>query len=39
MEAMEYTVILHWDEEYSGYWVEVQPYPAVSPKVKTKRRH
>ena len=23
MEAMEYTVILHLDEEYSGYWVEV----------------
>ncbi len=23
IEALEYTVILHWDDEYGGYWIEV----------------
>ncbi len=27
MEAIEYTVILHWDDEYSGYWREVPVLP------------
>ncbi len=36
MEAMEYTVILHWDEEYSGYWVEVPALPGCVSQGKSK---
>ncbi len=36
MEAMEYTVILHRDEEYSGYWVEVPALPGCVSQGKSK---
>ena len=36
MEAMEYTVILHWDEEYGGYWVEVPALPGCVSQGKSK---
>jgi len=36
MEALEYTVILHWDEEYSGYWVEVPALPGCVSQGKSK---
>ncbi len=34
--ALEYTVILHWDEEYSGYWVEVPTLPGCVSQGKSK---
>jgi len=36
MEALEYTVILHWDEEYDGYWVEVPSLPGCVSQGKSK---
>ncbi|MBI2866300.1 MAG: type II toxin-antitoxin system HicB family antitoxin [Chloroflexi bacterium] len=33
---MEYTVILHWDKEYGGYWVEVPALPGCVSQGKTK---
>ena len=36
MEAIEYTVILHWDDEYNGYWVEVPALPGCVSHGKTK---
>jgi len=36
MEALEYTVILHRDEEYSGYWVEVPTLPGCVSQGKSK---
>jgi antitoxin HicB len=36
MEAIEYTVILHWDDEYNGYWVEVPALPGCVSQGKTK---
>ena len=36
MEAMEYTVILHCDEEYCGYWVEVPALPGCVSQGKSK---
>ncbi len=36
MEALEYTVILHWDEEYGGYWVEVPALPGCVSQGKNK---
>ena len=36
MEAREYTVILRWDEEYSGYWVEVPALPGCVSQGKSK---
>jgi len=36
MEAIEYTVILHRDDEYSGYWVEVPALPGCVSQGKTK---
>jgi predicted RNase H-like HicB family nuclease len=36
MEAIEYTVILHWDEEYRGYWVEVPSLPGCVSQGKSK---
>jgi len=36
MEALEYTVILHWDGEYSGYWVEVPALPGCVSQGKSK---
>jgi len=36
MEAMEYTVILHWDEEYNGYWIEVPALPGCVSQGKSK---
>jgi antitoxin HicB len=36
MEAIEYTVILHWDDEYSGYWMEVPVLPGCVSQGKTK---
>ena len=36
MENLEYTVILHWDDEYSGYWVEVPALPGCVSQGKSK---
>jgi predicted RNase H-like HicB family nuclease len=36
MEAIEYTVILHWDDEYSGSWMEVPILPGRVSQGKTK---
>ena len=36
MQALEYTVILHWDEEYGGYWVEVPALPGCVSQGKIK---
>ncbi len=36
MEAIEYTVILRWDDEYSGYWVEVPALPGCVSQGKSK---
>ena len=34
--ALEYTVILHWDEEYGGYWVEVPALPGCVSQGRSK---
>ena len=34
--ALEYTVLLHWDAEYNGYWVEVPTLPGCVSQGKTK---
>ena len=36
MEALEYTVVLHWDGEYGGYWVEVPALPGCVSQGKGK---
>ena len=36
METIEYTVILHWDDEYSGYWIEVPALPGCVSQGKNK---
>jgi len=36
MEALEYTVVLHWDGEYGGYWVEVPALPGCVSQGKSK---
>ena len=36
MEAIEYTVILHWDDEYNGYWAEVPALPGCVSQGKNK---
>ena len=36
MEVMEYTVILHRDDEYDGYWVEVPALPGCVSQGKSK---
>ena len=33
---MEYTVILHWDKEYGGYWVEVPTLPGCVSQGKSR---
>lgn len=35
-KVMEYTVILHWDEDYQGYWVEVPALPGCVSQGKTR---
>jgi len=35
--VLEYTVLLHRDEEYDGYWVEVPSLPGCVSQGKTKR--
>ncbi|MDY7018956.1 MAG: type II toxin-antitoxin system HicB family antitoxin [Chloroflexota bacterium] len=35
-KVMEYTVILHRDEEYDGYWVEVTALPGCVSQGKSK---
>ena len=36
MATIEYTVILHWDDEYSGYWIEVPALPGCVSQGKNK---
>jgi len=36
MEALEYTVILHWDGEYNGYWAEVPALPGCVSQGKSR---
>jgi len=36
IRVLEYTVILHWDEEYGGYWVEVPALPGCVSQGKSK---
>ena len=36
--VMEYTVILHRDAEYKGYWVEVPALPGCVSQGKTKAK-
>ena len=36
METMEYTVILHRDDDYMGYWVEVPALPGCASQGRTK---
>jgi antitoxin HicB len=36
MENLEYTVILHWDDEYGGYWVEVPALPGCVSQGKSR---
>ena len=33
---MEYTVILHWDPDFKGYWVEVPTLPGCVSQGKTR---
>jgi len=35
-KALEYTVILHWDENYGGYWVEAPALPGCVSQGKSK---
>ena len=34
--VLEYTVILHWDPDFKGYWVEVPALPGCVSQAKTK---
>lgn len=34
--VLAYAVILHWDEDYQGYWVEVPSLPGCVSQGKTK---
>jgi predicted RNase H-like HicB family nuclease len=36
IKVLEYTVILHRDEEYGGYWVEVPSLPGCVSQGKSK---
>ena len=35
-QALEYTVILHWDSDFNGYWVEVPALPGCVSQGKTR---
>ena len=38
MKVLEYTVILHRDEEYNGYWVEVPALPGCVSQGKSREQ-